>query len=140
MAKGRPSTYTPELAAKILEEMTYADGGLEEVCSREGMPSDRSVYRWLAQHEDFRQAYTRAREVIADVQAARALRDALTATDASLGRLAFDARRWSASKLAPKKYGDAVQMKLTDNEGGPVQQVIRWAQTDTEATPDPSKS
>lgn len=111
---GRPSSYTPEIAAQILEELTYADGGLEEVCAKEGMPSDRTVYRWLAQNEDFRQEYARAREVAGDVQAARALRDALDAKDAGLGRLAFDARKWTASKLAPKKYGD----KLDLNHGG----------------------
>lgn len=115
MPKGRPSSFTEKLAAEILERLTHADGGLEEVCKADDMPSDRTVYRWLAQHEEFRQAYTQAREVAGDVQAGRALRDALDAKDASLGRLAFDARRWSASKLAPKKYGD--KLALTDPDG-----------------------
>lgn len=31
---------------------------------------------------------------------------AVTAKDPQLGRLAYDARKWQASKLAPKVYGE----------------------------------
>lgn len=119
---GRPSSYTEELASKILAKLPYADGGLEEVCKEDGFPSDRTVYRWLADpaREDFRQAYAHAREMCGEVQAARALRDALSAEDAAKGRLAFDARKWMASKLAPKKYGDKVTTEVTGANGGPV--------------------
>jgi hypothetical protein len=43
-------------------------------------------------------------------QADLALKEALGATDASLGRLKWDARRWHASKLAPKNFGDKVEL------------------------------
>lgn len=119
---GRPTSFTPELANKILEELPHADGGLEAICKQDGFPSDRTVYRWLADpaNEEFRQAYAQAREVCAHVQAERALRDALIAEDAAKGRLAFDARKWMASKLAPKKYGEKVTTELTGADGGPV--------------------
>lgn len=54
--------------------------------------------------------YAHARETAGEIQAQRALRDALTAEDAALGRLKFDARKWTASKLLPKKYGDKLEL------------------------------
>jgi hypothetical protein len=112
--------YDHELAERILEELPFADGGLEEICKREGMPSERSVYRWLADDRNaaFRQAYARARELCGEIQAQRGLRDALEAEDAQLGRLKFDARRWLASKLAPRRYGEATLLKHADADGG----------------------
>jgi hypothetical protein len=41
--------------------------------------------------------------------------------DAGLGRLAYDALRWHASKLVPKVYGDKAEVALTGSNGGPVQ-------------------
>lgn len=109
---GRPTLYSQEIVDIILARLPYADGGLEEICKADDLPSDRTVYRWLADpdNEAFRQAYAQAREMCGDIQADRAVRDALDAKDAALGRLAFDARKWKASKLAPKKYGDKVAL------------------------------
>ena len=84
--------------------------------------------------------YARAREEQAETYADRLIEEAFSAEDASIGRLRMDALKWAASKLAPKRYGDAVQMKHTDADGGPVQQVIRWADNQDEATHDPSRS
>lgn len=36
-------------------------------------------------------------------------------------RLRIDARKWVASKLAPKKYGEKSSMELTGADGGPLQ-------------------
>jgi hypothetical protein len=118
--RGRPSDYTPALATEICERMIESDHGLEQVCAADDMPHVSTVYRWLQAHADFREQYTRAREAQGHVQAERALRDALTADDPQKGRLKFDARKWAASKLAPKQYGDAVNLKHSDPDGGPV--------------------
>jgi hypothetical protein len=37
-------------------------------------------------------------------------------------RLMMDARKWLASKLAPKKYGDKVEAQLSGPDGGPIQE------------------
>jgi hypothetical protein len=37
-------------------------------------------------------------------------------------RLMMDARKWLASKLAPKKYGDKVAAELSGPDGGPIQE------------------
>lgn len=109
----RPSEFTQELADEICSRVMESDYGLEQICGADDLPSARTVFRWLAAHEDFRQQYARAKEVQGHVQADRGLKDALTATDASLGRLKFDARKWAAAKLAPKQYGDKQEIEHT---------------------------
>lgn len=116
----RPSDFTPEIAEEICARVMESDHGLEEVCQAEEFPSARTVFRWLAENETFRQQYARAKEIQGHVQADRGLKDALTATDASLGRLKFDARKWAASKLAPKQYGDKVAHVGGDDGDAPI--------------------
>lgn len=38
----------------------------------------------------------------------------------SRARLRVDARKWIASKLKPKKYGDKQSVAVTDPDGGPI--------------------
>lgn len=120
MAIGRPTLYSDEIAAEICARVIESDYGLEQICEADDLPSARTVFRWLADHESFRQQYARAKELQGHVQADRGLKDALTASDASLGRLKFDARKWAASKLAPKQYGEKVTQEHTGAEGGPI--------------------
>lgn len=122
---GRPSDFTQELADEICARVMESDYGLEQICEADDLPSARTVFRWLAAHETFRQQYARAKETQGHVQADRGLKDALTATDAGLGRLKWDARRWAASKLAPKVYGDKVQLG-GDDGGAPIKHTFTW--------------
>lgn len=107
---GRPSEYSDELAAEICSRIIESDYGLEQICGGDDLPSARTVFRWLVAHDSFRQQYARAKVAQGDIQAGRAIRDALEAKDAGLGRLKFDARKWSASKLDPKQHGDKVAL------------------------------
>ena len=43
------------------------------------------------------------------------------ATAVARNRLRVDARKWLASKMAPKKYGDKLQTELTGANGGSIQ-------------------
>lgn len=123
---GRPSDFTQETADEICARVMESDYGLEQVCQDPGLPSARTVYRWLAANEAFRQQYARAKEVQGHVQADRGLMDALTATDASLGRLRYDARRWAASKLAAKVYGDKVAVTGGNEDDAPIKHEFSW--------------
>jgi hypothetical protein len=122
--RGRPTNYSQETADEICSRIIESDYGLEQICEDDDLPSARTVFRWLAANDDFRQQYARAKEVQGHVQADRGIRDALTATDASLGRLKFDARKWAASKLAPKQYGDKIAVGGSDDLP-PIQNVTR---------------
>lgn len=71
------------------------------------MPNKATVFRWLGLHKTFSDQYTRAMEARADSHA-----DDLVdiADDPELEpndkKVRIDARKWVASKLRPKVYGD----------------------------------
>ena len=131
----RPSSFTQEIGDAICERI--ADGeSLRSICRDEAMPSKSMVLRWLAAHETFRDQYALAREAQADALFDEMVDIADDGTNdymASLGdegdavawrlngehiqrsKLRIEARKWMASKLQPKKYGD----KITQEHTGP---------------------
>ena len=115
---GRPSTYTPELAAEICERLSTEEGGLNEVCKADDMPAPSTVYLWIAKHSEFSEMYARARENLGIYVAHVGVKEATGARDAQLGRLQFDARKWLASKLAQKQFGDKTTLVGGDPSAG----------------------
>lgn len=136
---GRPSEFTQETADAICERI--ADGeSLRSICQSEGMPNRMTVFRWLNDPERaaFRDQYARAREEQAEFYAESIIEIAdeesvtvkvgedeevsvvLDATAVARNRLRIDARKWYASKVAPKKFGDFKAVELTGANGGPV--------------------
>ena len=96
---------------------------------------------WLdGSHPQFSEQYARAREAQADKLAEEALQiaddgrndtyvdgDGNVKTDTEViqrSKLRVDTRKWLASKMAPKKYGDKVAIGGADNLG-PVQTVTK---------------
>jgi len=116
---GRPSLYTPELAAEICKRLSEEEGGLLEVCKADDMPDRSSVYLWIGQHKELSDMYARAREDLGTFVAHRGVKEATQATDAQLGRLQFDARKWLASKLAAKQFGEKLAVS-GDADGDPI--------------------
>ena len=49
--KGRPTSYSTEIADAVCEEIATTDHSLAAICSRDGMSSQSMVYRWLEAHE-----------------------------------------------------------------------------------------
>lgn len=131
--QGRPSDFTLDLAEEICEALASTPRGLDWICARnEGFPSARTVNRWLAVHEEFRQNYAHARERQADLLFDECLEIADdTSSDTKMvgregaeteacdsewisrSKLRVDTRKWMAGKLAPKKYGDKVDVNHT---------------------------
>lgn len=100
---------------------------LRKICGAERddfLPGQTTVYRWLRDNESFAKQYARAREEQADTYADRAVDEALTATDAAIGRLKMDALKWAAGKLAPKKYGDKVALTGGGEGDAPIQTAV----------------
>lgn len=142
--RGRPSSFTPAIALTICDRLSTGQS-LREICRSDGMPNAVTVFRWIQSNEDFRKQYTLAREAQADylfdeiVEIADdatndwmvrkngegAEADALNHEHVTRSRLRIDARKWAASKLAPKKYGDKVIMD-GDGEGGDIKFAVRW--------------
>jgi hypothetical protein len=94
-----------------------ADGkSLRSICSQEGMPVKYTVLRWLQADPAFAERYAQAR-----VQAADALAEELQdladqairePEKANAIRVAIDAKKWIASKLRPKAYGDRIEQHV----------------------------
>ena len=138
MTAGRPSSHTSDLAGAICERLSQGES-LRKICSGEDMPSKSTVMRWLAGNEEFRGQYARARDAQADYYAEEILEisddgshdtyeteDGRTVVNSEVvqrSRLRVDSRKWLASKLAPKKYGDKVMAELSGADGGPI---ILW--------------
>lgn len=144
---GRPSDYTPELAALICERI--GEGlSIRKLCLADDMPSPRSIYRWLVEFPDFRQQYEASTNERIESLAEETLEIAddgtndwmerkseaekgagvltgwvLNGEHVQRSRLRVDTRKWFVSKLNPKKYGEKITQEQTGPDGGPIQTV-----------------
>ena len=119
--KGRPREYTKELGDRICEIISTSSAGLAKICNfHDFMPHEETVRRWRLQNEDFSGQYARAKILQADILAEECLEisDNSTAHTFGVDRLRIDTRKWLASKLLPKQYGDKLQLeqKTEENE------------------------
>jgi hypothetical protein len=124
-------------------ELISLGKSLLKICESSEFPAQSTVYRWIESNDDFREKYARARELQADYYSAEIIdladkericqkrvikadgSEELTILDQTdRTRLQIDARKWYASKLAPKKYGDKVQQEVSGPGGEPIQAQI----------------
>ena len=130
MAKvGRPSKFSDGLAEQICSALT--DGkSLRSICLQDDLPNQTTVFRWLAdeRYSEFRKQYASAREVQADAIFDECLDIADDGANDYMGddekyngdhvarsRLRIDTRKWMAGKLAPKKYGEKLDVDVSGN-------------------------
>lgn len=127
---GRPSTYDPEIARQMCEQLSEGIP-LREICRQEGFPAWRTVYDWIAKDEDLSAHIAHAREVGYDSLAEECLSIADDASNdwmekfdkdgRSMGwqlngdhvqrsKLRIETRLKLLAKWNPKKYGDRVQV------------------------------
>lgn len=125
--RGRPSSYTPEIGARICEEIAQG-AALYRLCQQPDMPSERAVYQWLEANPDFTQEYARARERQQDRCVDEIIEIADIEEDPQRARVRIDARKWRASKLAPKKYGDKVDLSHGIQPGDPLLDLLKGVQ------------
>ena len=126
---GRPTKYDSTLAAEICTRIAHGEP-LVRICKDEHMPHVSSVYLWLSRFAEFSDMYAKAREDQADTLAdeIQAIADAMpmektdgngnTSFDGAYiqwMKLRVDARKWTASKLKPRKYGDRVALAGDEN-------------------------
>jgi Bacteriophage Sf6, terminase small subunit-like len=120
--------YSPELGDRVCEHVL--DGlSPEKIGRMPGMPSKRSIFYWLRDHEDFRRKYEIARMLKAEEWAHEIIEIAddtsgdWVITEAgervvdhdhiSRVRERISARKWLMSKLYPQRYGDRVVADIT---------------------------
>jgi len=106
-----------EIQERLVAEI-QTGRSLRQVCGDEGMPDIRTVTRWLVADAAFAHKYARARMAQADVLFDRmeAVEEAVAAgtMDSHAARVVLDSMRWRASKLAPKVYGDRLDVQVSD--------------------------
>ena len=135
-----PVPFSDEIAERICAEI--AEGrSLRSVCLEDWAPNQRTVFRWLADddREAFRQQYARAREAQADAifdeiidisddgsndwmerrREDGSVDEVLNHEHISRSKLRVDARKWMAGKLAPKKYGEKLDLTSSDGTMSP---------------------
>jgi len=123
--KGRPSLYTDELAHEICVRLGSGES-LRKICLDERIPSIATVMSWLTKKPDFLEQYTRAREIQAETQFDELIDivdqppelSHITDKNGELVEVKFDSsyvawmklrvdtRKWTAARMAPKKYGE----------------------------------
>ena len=92
----------------------------------EGMPSYQLVMLMLRNNPEFRAMYEKAVESradrlaeeiieLADQQIPDGLEGPMASAWVQQKRMQVDARKWVASKLKPKTYGDRIDVAVTDN-------------------------
>ena len=113
MTAGRPTDYTDETALKICSQIANG-ASLVSICKADDMPSCVTVYAWLNKNAEFLKMYTRAKDDQADTLTDQMLdiADGVPAdsNEVAKARLQIETRKWTASKLKPKKYGDKLDL------------------------------
>jgi hypothetical protein len=109
----------------ICEQMSIGKS-LSTAIKAEGMPSYHAVMLMVKNNPEFRTMYEKAIESradrlaeeileLADEQMPEGLEGPLASAWVQQKRMQVDARKWVASKLKPKVYGDRIDVAVTDN-------------------------
>lgn len=132
---GRPTDYNPEIAARICELLSIYPYGLSKLTRTfTDLPVPSTIHLWRIKHQEFSDAYNKAKLAQADLLAEESLDiaddvsgDYSESEDGNIrcnnefvnrSRLRIDTRKWLAGKLLPRIYGDIkhVEELQSDNE------------------------
>jgi len=122
---------------------------MRTVCAQDGMPACSTVFKWLREIDEFSEQYARAKEEAADAMVEEMLDiaddglndyvereradgskyDAFDSEHVQRSRLRIDTRKWIASKLKSKKYGEKIQ---NEHSGSIIIEAVSFADTTPE--------
>jgi hypothetical protein len=107
--RGRPSTYSLEVADAICERLCEGES-LLSITRDEDMPSYRTVMRWADDIPEFSAEYARARAVQADheAQEIKEIADDKRHLPEER-RIMVDARKWRAERMGRRLWGAKVE-------------------------------
>lgn len=158
MAKvGRPTKYSPALASKICAHI--AEGkSMRKISKLAGMPTTAAMFKWMGEFPEFMEQYDRAKqeqaehfaeeivEIADDGVMTELIIDGVPVVDPDTGepykiptsvgvqhaRLRVDSRKWIASKLRPKRYGEKVttEHQALDKKGEPTNWTVEFINSD----------
>lgn len=123
---GRPSSYNQEIADRICELTATHSIGIRRLCKQyPDLPNPDTIFSWRIKYKQFSEQYAEAKrnqveilvEEILDIADDKS-NDTMTNDEGKVvcnteylnrSRLRIDTRKWLASKLAPKIYGERIQ-------------------------------
>jgi hypothetical protein len=135
--EGRPTLYTEELAALICQRVATSTMGLARLCSlHDDLPDKSTVNLWRYKYTEFSTQYAQAKLKQADLLAEEMLDIAddgtndwmesfgeegetgykLNGEHVQRSRLRIDTRKFLASKLLPKQYGQHAEEVKGENK------------------------
>jgi hypothetical protein len=134
--------FSQEKFDKILNTLSFSAFSLVNVCKSNDL-DPKFFYLWLEGNEERIQQYARAKELQAEFLAEQIIEIADDSTGdkktimkegvlieiedkefSSRSKLKVDARKWIASKLKPKKYGDKIEVDQKTEVSGEINHVI----------------
>lgn len=137
---GRPTDYNADVAATLCA-MVAMGMSVRTACKADDMPCVVTFFKWLRLYPEFVKQYEAAKAESAAALAEELLDIADDGTNdwmeihdkdgncvgykvngehVQRSRLRLDTRKWLLSKLAPKKYGDKVDVNLGGQENNPL--------------------
>lgn len=124
--------YSEELAREICETISNTRLGIRDLCKMNpNWPNANTIMEWKIRHPFFGELYARAKQSQAEILVDEILeiannesRDLLSGANGELrannaaihrDRLKIDTIKWLAGKLAPRIYGDKIQVEKVDS-------------------------
>jgi hypothetical protein len=121
--RGRPTTYTCELATEICNTIASTSIGTKKLCAENShWPAQDTLFTWLKTHPEFSEQYKRAKICQVDLLVDELLDIADDASHdlvidetgkktydserVARSKLRVETRKWLASRLVPRVYGN----------------------------------
>lgn len=104
----------PEIFARFLD-MIRNGRSAAQACKQEGMPSSKTINNWIKNDADYEMQYEKAKEERGNFYGELVAEIALAGLqgkykDSSMLRAAIDGLKWSAARMAPKSFGDRMEV------------------------------
>lgn len=122
--RGRPSSYTDEIANAILERIAAGEG-LNKICQDDQFPPESTVRGWAVDDVNgFSARYARAKAMRGEALAEEVIDIADTEPDPAVAKVRIDARKWYAGKVN-QQFGDKATVEHTGKGGGAIENTLR---------------
>lgn len=115
-----PEPNKAEKVERVCRVIETTNKGVCRICKDEAdnpdFPSEDAFYRWRNESEDLKERYARAKSDQSELLVDEMLEIADDKErEPNCRRVSIDTRKWIASKLKPKKFGDKLEL---DHKGG----------------------
>ena len=125
---GRPTLYSDEMVEYICMRVATSEMGLPRLCKKhDDMPDEETIRRWLYTYPNFRGKYAQAKVQQAELLAEQIVEisdesnrdmkinengyETIDGEVVARSRLRVDTRKWLASKLIPRLYGNIKEIE-----------------------------